>query len=321
MGKNDEYLDDLQGVVDDDGKPDVDDVETDDEEQDVSIEDIIAGLGATDDDDEDEVDEEEEEVAVEEEDAVEDDSSNDAEAELPDDINEIVDQRVAEELNRIVPERLKRDRKTQQVVHLEQLTGMTIEGVTAQVIQNMVEAKAEELGISEEEARSIISDKIENAGIKAQQANKTQEEAEISAAMQQVKYSQDKLAYAKKPKLARVLTKDILKEIDVFTQSGKVLTFEDGMKYVLGEKLATGELLQKAQAGAEKKALKNIQQRGKAAPQSRKTGAAKSDNAANTLTKEQRTVAASLGITSKEDLKEYAAEIAQENKRKQRKGR
>lgn len=316
MGKNDEYLDDLQGVVDDDGKPDVDDLETDDEEQDVSIEDIIAGLGATDDEDEDEVDEEEEEEeAVEEEKEI-----VEAEAELPDN-NEIIDQRVAEELNRIIPERLKRDRKTQQVVQLEQLTGMTIEDVTAQVIQNMVEAKAEELGISEEEARSIISDKIENAGIKAQQANKTQEEAEISAAMQQVKYSQDKLAYAKKPKLARVLTKDILKEIDVFTQSGKVLTFEDGMKYVLGEKLATGELLQKAQAGAEKKALKNIQQRGKAAPQSRKTGAAKSDNAANTLTREQRTVAASLGITSKEDLKEYAAEIAQENKRKQRKGR
>lgn len=312
MGKNDEYLDDLQGVVDDDGKPDMDDLETDDEEQDVNIEDIIAGLGATDDDDEDEVDEEE---AVEEEKEI-----VEAEAELPDN-NEIIDQRVAEELNRIIPERLKRDRKTQQVVQLEQLTGMTIEDVTAQVIQNMVEAKAEELGISEEEARSIISDKIENAGIKAQQANKTQEEAEISAAMQQVKYSQDKLAYAKKPKLARVLTKDILKEIDVFTQSGKVLTFEDGMKYVLGEKLATGELLQKAQAGAEKKALKNIQQRGKAAPQSRKTGAAKSENAANTLTREQRTVAASLGITSKEDLKEYAAEIAQENKRKQRKGR
>lgn len=314
MGKNDEYLDDLQGVVDDDGKPDVDDLETDDEEQDVSIEDIIAGLEVSDDDDGDEVDEEEEEEAVEE-DAVEDDSGNEAED------NDIIDQRVAEELNRIIPERLKRDRKTQQVVQLEQLTGMTIEDVTAQVIQNMVEAKAEELGISEEEARSIISDKIENAGIKAQQANKTQEEAEISAAMQQVKYSQDKLAYAKKPKLARVLTKDILKEIDVFTQSGKVLTFEDGMKYVLGEKLATGELLQKAQAGAEKKALKNIQQRGKAAPQSRKTGAAKSENAANTLTREQRTVAASLGITSKEDLKEYAAEIAQENKRKQRKGR
>lgn len=152
---------------------------------------------------------------------------------------------------------------------------------------------------------------IENAGHKAEKTAAKETEQETSSAMQQVKYLQDKMAYMKKPKLAGIL-KDCEAEIDAFTGKGSLLSFEDGMKYVLGGKLATGDLIKKVQAGAEQKATRSIEKRSKAVPQS-KSGA-KSEAIA--LTKEEKQMAAFLGVP----VKEYASEKAsiKKNKRKAR---
>lgn len=316
MGKED--FKDLAGVTDDDNSPEKD-IDLDDDEQEVDLEELMATLNADDDSDDSDDDSEKDDDTDNNVDDTDEEGTGDEEAELPDNVDEIVQQRVTAELNRIIPDRLKRDPTRKKVANLEHITGMSIDAVTEQVINNMVESKAEELGITEDEARKIINNQIQLAGNEAQKNTDLQQKADIDEAMRQVKYSEDKLSCAKKPKLARVLTKDILKDIDAFTQNGKVLTFEDGMKYVLGEKFATGELLQKVQAGAEKKAQKNIQQRGKATPQNKTTGSAKSET--SILTKEQIAVARNLGITSKDDLAAYAKEINQQAKSKQRRGR
>lgn len=303
MGKDDLLNDDLVGVVDDD-QPDVDDVDIDDgDEQDIDLEDIIAELSVDDDSEEDEADEEEEKADA-------DDETEEVELSEDDKIN----QRVTAELNRIIPERLRRDRKTKQVQELEHITGMTLEQIKAQVIENAVQDTAERMGISEEEAREIVAQKYENASLKTEKVTKAQEEAEVNEAMQQVNYMRDKLAASKKPKLSRILTQDVVAEIDAFTQQGKILTFEDGMKYVLGSKLATGDLINKVQAGAEQKAKRTASTR-KSAPQNR-SGGPKSSSV-GTLTRQEKLIAANLGISEKD----YAAEKIAESNKKRRKGR
>lgn len=290
---------DLDGAEDD--NPDIGDdgdFDDDDTQEDVSLEVILASIG---DDDEEPGDHDESE-----EDG--DDGKNHNQED--DDIESIINQRVIEEVNRIIPQRLARDRKTQMVQELEQMTGMTLEQIKEQVIENAVMDTADRMGISEEEAREIVLAKYENAGLKAEKTSKEQEEAELSAAQRQINYLKDKTEYSRKPKLARVLTKEVIKEIDKFTQNGTLLSFEDGMKYVLGAKLATGELIERVQAGAANKAKRNNTRA--TVPQSRGSG---NKSKSTALTKEERYIAASLGISEKE----YAAEkTKRENERRRR---
>lgn len=304
MGKDD-FLNDMDGVEEDNLDVGKDDVDTDDggEDEDVSLEEILAQLGDDSKDDKEEEDPDE----SEDNDA---DKGTDKEEE---DIDSIVNKRVVEELNRIIPQRLARDRKTQQVQELEMLAGMPLEAIREQVYQNKIADTADQMGITEEEAKKIVDQQYENAGLKAEKTNEQQQKAEVNAAMQQVKYLQDKTDYMKKPKLAMVLTKDVIAEIDDFTKQGSILSFADGLRYVLGAKLESGELIQKVQAGAANKAKRAATTRA-VAPQSKGSGN-KSDSVA--LTKQEKAIAASLGISEKE----YATEKIKELNRKQNKGR
>lgn len=301
MAKDD--FKDLLDVSNDDGKPDKDDIQDDEDEQEVDIEELMVGMKT--DDEEEESDESEE--GGEEEEGSEEEQDEEARFQA----------RLTEELNRIIPERLKRDRKSQEVSYLEQMTGMSLEQIGQQIKQNMIEAKADELGISEEEAKGIVETQLENAGHKAKQKAQQEEQTDTTAAMKLVQYMQDRLNYSKQPKLSRVLSKEVLDEIDAFSQKGAILPFEDAMNWVLGKKLSTGELINKVQNGAAKKAQAQAQTK-KSSPQSKSSASASSENA---LTKQQRLVAASLGITSKEDLAAYAKEVNAENRRKRNRGR
>lgn len=268
--------------------------------EDVELEDLMAQIGGDDDDD--------------------DDDQADAKAQpkaQPADYDEIVNQRVVEELNRIIPQRLARDRKTQEVQELEQITGMSLADIRAQIIENAVTQTADDMGISDEEARKIVNQRFENQSLKAEKTNQQQDEANANAAMAQVQYLQDRMDAAKQTKLSRFLTKEVLAEVDRFTQKGAILPFKDGLKFVLGSKLAEGELIGNIQAGATKKAQANMA-RNRVAPQSKASGAANNDG---NLTREQREIAMRLGLTSKEDLKEFAREVRSENKRKQSRSR
>jgi lambda repressor-like predicted transcriptional regulator len=309
MSNSDELNKDLTGVEDDDfNSNDNDDIGVDidenDADEDVELSEILKGMTGDDDDTDTDTNSDAENDA--------DSEPEEEKEELDPELEALVNKRVVEKLNDIIPRRLERDRKSKSVAKLEQLTGMDLDGVIDTVIDNMVKTKAEELYIDEEEARKIVMTQIENAEIKSERVIAKEQQEDVSEAMQKVNYLKDKTKFMAKPKLNRIL-KQYEKEIDAFTQNGKLLSFEDGMKYVLGSSLASGELLQKVQNGAEQKAARTATKR-KASPQSKSTGA-KSDTV--TLTKEERIIAASLGISPKE----YAEEKLKETNRKQRKSR
>lgn len=305
MEKDNDFIGtDLDGVENDDLILDTDDAGDDElADGDAELEAIFAqfkdGIG----DDDDDADEDD------------DQGKGKAQQQAPDDVDEIVNQRVVEELNRIIPQRLARDRKTQQVQELEQITGMTLEQIREQVIENAVIDTADRMGISEDEAREIVMQKYENAGYKAEKQTKAQEEAELSEAMKQVQYLESKTEYTRQPRLARILTKEVVAQIDDFTKNGKILSFKDGAQYILGQKLVEGELLSKMQAGAEQKAKRSAATSGGKATPKGGGGSSKSDGTGS-LSRQERLIAAHLGV----DPKEFAAEKIRIQNSKQRKG-
>jgi hypothetical protein len=298
MEKDNDFIGtDLDGVENDDLILDTDDAGDDElADGDAELEAIFAQFKDGDSDDED---------------------SHEESAEEPEsDEDTAFNKRLTEELNRIIPQRLSRDRKTQQVQELEQITGMTLEQIREQVIENAVIDTADRMGISEDEAREIVMQKHENAGYKAEKQTKAQEEAELSEAMKQVQYLESKTEYTRQPRLARILTKEVVAQIDDFTKNGKILSFKDGAQYILGQKLVEGELLSKMQAGAEQKAKRSAATSGGKATPKGGGGSSKSDGTGS-LSRQERLIAAQLGV----DPKEFAAEKIRIQNSKQRKGR
>lgn len=298
MEKDNDFIGtDLDGVENDDLILDTDDAGDDElADGDAELEAIFAQFKDGDSDDED---------------------SHEESAEEPEsDEDTAFNKRLTEELNRIIPQRLSRDRKTQQVQELEQITGMTLEQIREQVIENAVIDTADRMGISEDEAREIVMQKYENAGYKAEKQTKAQEEAELSEAMKQVQYLESKTEYTRQPRLARILTKEVVAQIDDFTKNGKILSFKDGAQYILGQKLVEGELLSKMQAGAEQKAKRSAATSGGKATPKGGGGSSKSDGTGS-LSRQERLIAAHLGV----DPKEFAAEKIRIQNSKQRKGR
>lgn len=197
-----------------------------------------------------------------------------------------------DDVNRIVQERLARDRKSQLVRELEELAGMDIEGIVNYARQNRIRAKAEEMGISEEEAQRIIENE-EKAKIMEEQMKELQ--AQQQATIKAIKYGQDKLKYINNP-----LVKKYEKEIDDFAQGGLMLEFEPAMNYILGQKLLNGELLEQMKEGIEKKTLANVTKRSKIAVEKTQTGGQSSEY----LSPTERRIAAMLGVSPKEYLEE-----------------
>lgn len=196
------------------------------------------------------------------------------------------------DVDRIVQERLARDRKSQAVRELEQLAGMDINAILDYARQNKIAAKAEELGISHEEARRILENEERVARLEEEQCIQAEHNRAI---MRAIAYQQAKAKYINDP-----LVKKYEREIDNFAQGGLVLDFEPAMNFILGEKLRSGELLKEIQAGTEKKTLANLSKRAKAAPEK----GTQAGVSASGLTNVEKRIAAALGISPKE----YAAQ-------------
>ena len=88
-----------------------------------------------------------------------------------------------------------------------------------------------------------------------------------------------------------------IKEIDTFAQNGMAgVDFMVAAKYVLGEKIASGELLDTVTSAVEQKTLKNIGKRQKlAVEKDSQPGASTTPR----LTPEQRRICRNLGISEK----------------------
>jgi len=331
MGKtaNEDIEIKIEGLEDDD--PNDQDIEIGEEEEinddDLDFEEVLKGLKngkkkdpskKTKEGKKENAEEEEETEEIEEEEPEEDEEdkeTDDKKLYSESEIGELVNQRVIAEVNRIIPERLNRDRKANfaKVQRLEKLTGMPIDQVTQTIIDNMVTAKAEELSCSEEDARKIVEKDIKLADIQLEREQEKSQKNEESEVMQQMQYLQDKVAYMQKPKLAKFL-KQFEKEIDDFSQNGKILDYATAMNQIIGQKILSGDLLEKMQSGAQQKVLRDNEVKKKKTPPSTASGG---NTATVTMTKAERDFIAAMGLDEKEVAKEKLAL----EKNKQRKGR
>jgi len=215
-----------------------------------------------------------------------------------------------EKINQIVQERLMRDRQrrgeqqhqelVEKVQALEQATGMSIDGIIDHVYRSQVKQKAEEMGITEEEAREIIENqqRVYQTEQRLAQLEEQLRRAEENQLIQQRmnQYIQDRAKHINDP-----LVKKYIKEIDEFAGNGAALDFEPAMAYILGQKLKSGELLEEIRKGTEQKTLANVKKRSKASPEPGSQGGVSS---LGSLTRQEKLLAAQLGISEKEWLEE-----------------
>ena len=302
------YLADIE-----DDNPNVKDRDTDtgndtDDEKEVDLEELLKTMADDDSEDDEESEEEESETDEEESESEEEETSKQKEASVTEEeIEARVSSRVQDELNRIIPERVNRAMKPYR--ELERIAGMTVKQIQDTIIKNMIESTADDMGISEEQARSIVEKDIRLKLHESNQEEANKQGEQIQVEMKRFQYEQDKAKYMKQPKLARVL-KEIEGDIDRFAKQGLVLSFEDGMRYVLGEKFTKGELLKKMEQGMEQKTLRNIERRGKATQTKSQGGKVSSTS----LSDDQKRMAGFLGVSEKE----YAEQLENDKKSKRK---
>lgn len=204
-----------------------------------------------------------------------------------------------EDVDRIVQERLARDRKSKFVRELEELTGMQLEQIVELAKENRIRERAEQLGITEDEARQMIEkeDRLREMEEKLREYEERQKQMQEQqeAITRVIRYSNDKAKYLNNP-----LVKKYEKEIDNFAKGGLVLDFEPAMNYILGQKLLSGELLEDIKTGIEQKTIANITKRQKITIE--KDGAGKAVDIG--LTPEEKRLAKALGLTPDEYLEE-----------------
>ena len=207
------------------------------------------------------------------------------------------------DLDRIVGQsRIKGREYEEEAQRLEKATGMSLKEITNYVLEQEVSKMVEETGIPENEARKIVDDR-QRVGYLEEQLQQLQQQQQIS--QQIMSYNQEKTKFIKSP-----VVKKYEAEIDAFTQGGKVLGFEAGMKYVLGEKMLSGEITESIRTSTQAKTLANVNKRSQAAP----IAGAQAGGTVSQVPKELRGLAKAFGM--EEDFKDIAEEYEKEQKRR-----
>jgi hypothetical protein len=203
-----------------------------------------------------------------------------------------------EELDRIISDRLERDRrvresqeqqKQQQAQQQQQFNQWYNNELTIQT-----KFYADKLGLDDDTAAALAKRDVDNQ-VRIMQAEQVSKQSQESWQIQQkaAKYQQDKMEQvSRNPMVAKYI-----KEIDAFAQNGAAgVDFMVAAKYVLGEKIASGELLDTVTSAVEQKTLKNVGKR-------QKIGVEKdSQPGASTkpkLTAEQKRICRNLGISER----------------------
>ncbi|GEM_PF-2054703 len=204
-----------------------------------------------------------------------------------------------EELDRIIADRLTRDRRVREEQDAQKNEQQRREAEFKQQIDARYNAKVKQLtdlGYDEDSAKAAALDDVQNHIRIIRLENELVESKKQSgkvAAM--TRYNADKNEVLSKNPIAA----KYVKEIDNFSQSGTVVDFETAMNYVLGQKLASGELMKEIKATTEQKTLANINKRQK----TRVEGASQSGKATGTqveLSRTEKLLAKNLGLTEKE---------------------
>ncbi len=213
-----------------------------------------------------------------------------------------------EEVNKIVQDRLARkDRQFREQYNqlnnklgqLEQLTGMDTDGIITHVKQAQVKARADDWGISEDEANRILENE-QKANVMEKELGQQKQQNEQTQRM--VQYDRDKQRHLSNP-----LVKQYESKIDEFAQNGSSLNFEPAMKYVLGQAMLEGSI--DYEKDAEQKVLAKNKRKGKTKPE--KGGSGGGSESYNTLSKTEKVLAKNLGLS----FKEFANEKQKEHKK------
>jgi len=203
-----------------------------------------------------------------------------------------------EELDRIISDRLERDRRVREDQERQRQQQAQQQQQFTQWYNNELAAQtkfyADNLGLDDETAAILAKKDVDNQ-VRIMQAEQASKQSQESWQTQQkiTKYQQDKIeAVSKNPLVAKYI-----KEIDAFAQNGIAgVDFMVATKYVLGEKIASGELLDTVTSAVEQKTLKNVGKRQKIGVEKDSQPGA---STAPKLTPEQRRICRNLGISEK----------------------
>lgn len=230
------------GVEDDDPTVKDDIPETDDGSVDDELDDDLASLLGTDEEEEPE-EEQEEETEEEPEEPTEEEPPKNGKFYTQAEIDAMISSRIQREREKYQ----HLDELTQKVKHLERAAGMDFDSILNHIRDNRVQAYVD-AGEDEEAARKRVDMELEYEEIKERM---NRNEQYIQNMTRSMNYNREKAAVINSNPLYRKYEA----EIDEFAQFGAVLSFEDAAKYVIGDKVARGELLDDVRKGAEAKAL------------------------------------------------------------------
>ena len=280
-------------------KKDLPDTEEDDFEIPDNEEDLdLTGLFDPDDEDED-IDLDEEDNPDEADEAEEEDEEEEEEAPPEDEASGKTF--TQDELEEILKERLARkDRQFQEqyktldekLNRLEQLTGMNLEEIETNIRHAQVRARADEKGITEDEARNWLENE-QKATVMEKKLNLMERQNETT--QRQVQYDRDKSQFISDPRI-----KPFEKEIDQFSQNGLALPFEPAMMYVLGK--AVYEKRVDIEKDVEQKTLSKIKKKSKGPEGGGSSGGGADDSVLGGLSREEKILAHKLGVSPKEFL-------------------
>jgi hypothetical protein len=163
------------------------------------------------------------------------------------------------ELDALISSRVQREQAKYQNLNLdairklEKAAGMPVNDILEHVKGNKIQSLVDE-GVDEDKARKQVEQELHFEEL---QERVQRSENYIQTMTRSVNYEREKNAVINK----NPLYKKFESEIDTFSAYGENLGFEDAAKYIIGDKIAKGELIEDIRKGAENKILAGSQKR------------------------------------------------------------
>jgi len=264
----------------------------------------VTGGDDTVDDDLDEIDPDELKNLLENDDSEEDTNPEEVEEETEEEEEEPPKSETKlfsqEDIDRIIGERLARERRIQEERAIQEADARKQEQEMNRWWGNRQQEQIKrwtDLGYEEEVAVNLAREDVARE-YRLWQAEERlrQYEVQQQQGSKTTQYMTDRNEYiAKNPLAAKYI-----QEIDDFAQNGSVLDFQTAMKFVLGDKLIAGDLLDSIKTTTEQKTLANVSKRSK---MSVEKGGSAATAGAGSLNKSELAMAKRLGISPKEYAK------------------
>lgn len=201
------------------------------------------------------------------------------------------------ELDALISSRVQREQAKyanfdlNSIRQLEKAAGMPVSDILEHVKGNRIQSYVDE-GMDEQKAQRQVEQELQFDEL---QERLHHAESYMQAMSSSAQYERQKNSVINK----NPLYKKFESEIDEFAGYGMTLPFEEAAKYIIGDKIARGELIDDIRKGAENKLLAGSQKRGKAKIES---GSQAGGKTKGQLTSLERKAARAFGISDTEWL-------------------